>query len=421
MFTTHVCCSAFHFSISALTFVQFLDEADLLADKIAVLAAPGKLVAEGSPVTLKSTLGQGYSVQVAFEPDHMPEKEWSGPPTDLVDRIREIAPHSYTTSTTPHQIVYHLKSKDSTVVEKVLQLLDDEKAHFRVSSYDVLGTSIEDIFLGLMHQEDDLGETEKQISQTSSSLVETRPEVLKLTDGRPMSPLSQALTIFRKRTLIARRSWLTPLLIVIIAVAGACVPLFFISNRPQTCIKTFRNSTSISLYLPSSPLSLFKFNVEASIVNSPPDVVRTLGQTTNLFRTTNVADNATFEQKIEQNYRNLSLGGVSLDLSSGLALVAWEASPPGINGPAMLNLATNIMYNRALNTSGRAPGNPVLINANYESFPVSLLSSFYCLPGHNWLFVQPIDAGTLVALKWVAFYGAAMVGVVESVFIKFSE
>ena len=49
--------------------LQFLDEADLLADNIAVLAAPGKLVANGTPVTLKTSLGEGYSVQVKFSHD----------------------------------------------------------------------------------------------------------------------------------------------------------------------------------------------------------------------------------------------------------------------------------------------------------------------------------------------------------------
>ena len=32
---------------------HFLDEADLLTDKMAILDAPGKLVAEGTPVALK--------------------------------------------------------------------------------------------------------------------------------------------------------------------------------------------------------------------------------------------------------------------------------------------------------------------------------------------------------------------------------
>jgi len=46
--------------------IQFLDEADLLADHIPILAAPGEVLAEGSRVALKCDLGEGYSVQISF-------------------------------------------------------------------------------------------------------------------------------------------------------------------------------------------------------------------------------------------------------------------------------------------------------------------------------------------------------------------
>jgi ATP-binding cassette, subfamily A (ABC1), member 3 len=338
-----------------------------LADKIAVLAAPGKLVAEGSPVALKSTLGQGYSVQVFFAESL--KKEWLGPPAELIDRIRAIAPHASISSISTHQASYHLKTKDSVTVEKVLQLLDDEKNTFHVASYDVLGTSIEDIFLGLMHQEEGPGDAEKN-SLSSLANVE---EPLQLTDGRQMSPLSQASTIFYKRVLVARRSWLTPLLTVLIPVAGCCISLVFMVGRPESCVTTFLNATSTPLYLPSSPLDTLKFDTEASIVTSPPNITKTLGITATLLRITNVADNATFIQTIDQHYRNLTLGGISLNTQSGQSLVAWEATPPGINGPAMVNLATNILYNSALNASGNGGNAPALIRATYEDFPVRWL------------------------------------------------
>ena len=46
--------------------MQFLDEADLLGDHVAILAPPGKLVASDHPVALKARLGGGYSVHVSF-------------------------------------------------------------------------------------------------------------------------------------------------------------------------------------------------------------------------------------------------------------------------------------------------------------------------------------------------------------------
>ncbi|KIK34697.1 hypothetical protein CY34DRAFT_621910, partial [Suillus luteus UH-Slu-Lm8-n1] len=120
---------------------HFLDEADLLADNIAILAAPGKLVAEGTPVALKSNLGQGYSVQVLFDLPGLTEKDSPNAPLETLDRIRKVCPQCSMSLSSPSQASYHLKSKDSMVVENVLQLLDKERNALHIASYDVLGTS----------------------------------------------------------------------------------------------------------------------------------------------------------------------------------------------------------------------------------------------------------------------------------------
>jgi len=54
--------------------------------------------------------------------------------------------------------------------------------------------------------------------------------LLNLTPARPTSLLYQSLTLFYKRLLILRHSWLSPLLAVIVACCGACIPLFFMNN-----------------------------------------------------------------------------------------------------------------------------------------------------------------------------------------------
>ncbi|OCH92960.1 P-loop containing nucleoside triphosphate hydrolase protein [Obba rivulosa] len=369
---------------------HFLDEADLLADTIAVLAAPGTLVAQGTPVALKSTLGEGYTVHITFNSDANLEKV-SVEHTDLLERIRTVAPATYVSSSSPNQASYHLKSKDSIVVREVLELADAEREAGQIASYSVSGTSIEDIFLNLMHTGSQVDELEKTHSSSPSlPALNSSSASVELTNGRRRSPLSQAFTIFHKRLLITRRSWLTPALAVLVAVAGACVPTFFISNRAQTCITTFHNATTIPVYLPYSPEGFVaELATGARVLETPPGIISTLGPTTQLLQVQNITDNATFVDTIRQDFLNLPIGGISVDLQNGSTLVAWEATSPGLTGVIMLNLASNILYNNALNTSGKANGIPHLIAANYESLPI-------------------VNAGTLVALKWVAFFGAAM-------------
>ncbi|KAF8555139.1 P-loop containing nucleoside triphosphate hydrolase protein, partial [Imleria badia] len=364
---------------------HFLDEADLLADYIAILAAPGKLVAEGSPVALKTNLGQGYS-----------EKDPASSSLEVLDRVREFAPQCTLSQSPPVHAGYHLKSKDSVVAEKVLRLLENDAGNYHITSVDVLGTSIEDIFLGLMEDEvrgrpRDSGEKSMHTTHSTDRLrAISTPSPLMLADGRARSPFSQALTIFYKRMLIARRSWLTPMLTVLIAVCGTCVPLFFLSGQASSCTVQFENETVTPLYWPDSPIGIQDFSPTASILESPPNITATLGQSAMFVLTENIPDNATFVSTIQQDYLNIPIGGISIDVQTGDALVAWDANPPpGLTGPTLLNLATNILYNRALNASGDTTGIPSIIMANYASFP-------------------PIVGAAFNDLKWFGFFGATM-------------
>ncbi|KAI3622160.1 nod factor export atp-binding protein i [Moniliophthora roreri] len=382
---------------------HFLDEADLLADHIAILAAPGKLVAQGTPVALKRDLGEGYTIQVTFDAPVFAEKDPFSSDTSssgaLLRQIQAHAPRTHISVTSTHQASYHLKAKDPVVVEKVLQMLEENKRKFALTSYDVLGTTIEDIFLDLMRKNELATDGEKRPSTgDSESLsvgsVQAPPEKfsspLALASGKATSPLLQAFTIFYKRWLISKRSWLTPVLAVLVAIAGSCIPLVFVRRLPPTCVRTFRNSTTLPLFLPVSGLnSAFSSNRLSHPLVSPPGVLSMLGNTTQFFRYTNVTDNATFVDEVTRNYRNLTLGGISVDLNSGQSLVAWEGTSPGYKGPPILNLASNILYNNALNTSGNSDRVPTIIRATYSSFP-------------------PVAAGTLSSLRWVAFFGAAM-------------
>ncbi|KAL0954635.1 hypothetical protein HGRIS_003590 [Hohenbuehelia grisea] len=361
---------------------HFLDEADLLADRIAILAAPGKLVAEGTPVSLKRDLGEGYSIQVSFASPVLPEKDGHAA-ADLLMDIQGVAPAAYLMMTSASQASYRLATRDPKTVVNVLQLVDSKKAQYDIGSYDVLGTTIEDIFLELMAKQNLRFD---QFASDSITLKSVQTKPLSLDNGRAISPLRQALIIFNKRVLIARRSWLAPLLCVLVAVAGSAVPLTFLKGRQQTCSRALQNSDIIPLFIPPS---LASSGAEFRVQASPPGLISTLGNLTSAIAVNDLPDNATFVDAVQQNHRNLALGGISVDIISSSSLIAWEATPPGTNGPIMLNLASNILFNRALNVSDGDDSSPRSIRTSYQP-------------------LKAANSGTLLALKWVAFFGAAM-------------
>ncbi|KAF9535634.1 hypothetical protein CPB83DRAFT_878765 [Crepidotus variabilis] len=375
---------------------HFLDEADLLADHIVILAAPGKVVANGSPVALKRDLGKGYSLQIThFTPVHL-EKSKDSFHQDLLKQIRNVVPSAYATLTSSEQSVYHLETRNAEQMQQILDIADAETDKGRIVSYNILGTTIEDIFLDLMKKNDASNEEDEEkgstgtLSPTPSPLP--RSSDLTLATGRSVSPFTQALTIFRKRIMISRRSWLTPVLTLLVAVCAACIPLIFTTGKRQSCTVRFRNTTTIPLYLPSSPLlPLIALNPDDAVLSSPPGLIRMLGDSTYSlkFRVKDIQDNSTFVNTVQNSYRNITYGGISIDPNTGQSLVAWEATAPGFTGPSMLNLATNILYNRALNASGFSASTPSFIKPSYALFP-------------------PVSLGTLVSLRWLFFFGAAM-------------
>jgi hypothetical protein len=205
---------------------QFLDEVDYLADHIAILAAPGKLLASGSPVSLKHKFGQGYALLATLKHPFVSTD-------DFTEQIRRKFRHVEVSNPVPGQICYRLPTGSGPAdVEKVLQILAEKGERNDVLSYDILAPSIEDVFLELLSKNDKLEAAGdgRLVSTVDINLPGHGPGTphpdLQLADGRAVSPLGQALTVFYKRSLIMKRHPLAPILGVATVVAGAAyVPL----------------------------------------------------------------------------------------------------------------------------------------------------------------------------------------------------
>jgi len=360
-----------------------------LGGYVAVLAAPGKVVAQGSPVALKREYGKGYSIQVTFHSS----SSLAASEGKVIAAIRNVAARAYTTIPGALQLCYHLKEKDVNVVRQVLHLLDTRSGEFGIESYDIIGTTLEDVFLDLMRQNDAAqfseGNPEKfSLIQDSEKIVS-----VSLDNGRPVSFLKQALTIYYKRLLILRRSWLTSLLAVAIAICGSCIPLTFISDIQQTCVKRYREILPVPLFIGNFPLTaLTTLDDDTLFVQSPPSLLQTLVSTPNVSipGVVDQPNKAAWRGYITGNYRNIVAGGISYDASEGSAVYVYEASEKTY-GPTLQNFASNLLYRRALASSGdAAAASTSTIQASFGTFP-------------------RVVSGRLVPLKWIVFFGAVMV------------
>jgi len=306
----------------------------------------------------------------------------------MLSRLNMILPSAYLSSLSPRQACYHLKTRDAGSMQQALELFDCEVRDKKVDSYDILGTTIEEIFLDLMRKHD-RPPTEGEKAEMSTAIwTSAHPtRISDLPNGRTVPSIKQAFTIFYKRLLVFRRSWRALFLATLIAACGSCIPLVFLRNiDTKTCVATYSTPTTTPLDLQSTSMLSPSLT---SVFSSPPGI-QPLGSSTNALRVVDLPDNATFVSAINENYRGLTLGGISINSTTGSSLIAWEASPPGFTGASMLNLATNVLYNRALNMTGQSAFGPKSIRASHSVFPF-------------------ISSARFAYLRWLVFFGLVMV------------
>ncbi|KAL2208048.1 putative ABC transporter [Sarocladium strictum] len=195
---------------------HFLDEADLLADHIAILSK-GTLRAEGSSVELKDRLGGGYRVHVpktASLPPQLPQIE-GVKMKDSLDLVSYIAP-------------------SSSLAAEVIKSLETAG----VQDYRFSGPTIEDVFLQLAEEIRDEeafrgGDKTDQPQNTDKyDLKEnTERQGLKLMDGQRVGYFKQARILFAKRITILKRTWLPYALAFLLPILAAGLTSLFVQNQ----------------------------------------------------------------------------------------------------------------------------------------------------------------------------------------------
>ncbi|KAF9479407.1 P-loop containing nucleoside triphosphate hydrolase protein [Pholiota conissans] len=366
---------------------HFLDEADFLADRIAVLASPGKLIACDTPVALKSTMGDGYSISVKFS-----TFQYTG---NLYDAIKAVAPDTIMTDNDDGGFIYELKTKNLGTIAGAVRVTENSKARFGIVSYDVLGTTIEDIFLDLLAQEDN----ENPMNDAEKKIFETKVSDIKLSPSRPRSPWAQALTIFHKRALILRRSWVAPLIALFVGISGAWWPIRFISGGTTSCAHTaFDQEFFTSSYPPIlSPASVLAapLGLDATMNASLPELYipqfsfqHAADNETSFDPFFPIVDQQTLLANVSANFTSFEMeGALSLDFGKNEFLVAYEVS---LSGLGLFSIASNLMWKHVINTTSPA------------NLPIAprIAPSYARLPS--------MSSQSLQSLEWLSIFGAAM-------------
>ncbi|KAF2865949.1 ABC transporter [Massariosphaeria phaeospora] len=302
---------------SIILTTHFLDEADLLADRISILSK-GSLKASGTSIELKNKLGSGYRVQI----HHVPHQA----------RAPIYANISHTEQ--EHGIVYFPGT--STDTYRFLARLEDDG----VNNYEVNGPTMEDVFFKV---EEDATAERAQRSSFESLTPLVKPDQLKLSslqslgEGKPVGIWKQILVLLSKRFALFRRNPMPYIALLLIPlVAAGCSTLFLKGVEPGNCNPADSAETVGQILAGAEYKLVVGPQAELSMVAlerismAPPGAI---SYANNLEE---------FDSAVRQRFGELVPGGFFLGDQPTLA---WRADAPPILAHITANLISNQVFN----------------------------------------------------------------------------
>ncbi|KAI1768569.1 P-loop containing nucleoside triphosphate hydrolase protein [Hypoxylon sp. FL1150] len=230
---------------------HFLDEADLLADHIAILSK-GTLRAEGSSVELKDRLGAGYRVHVFNARDIKDPPEVANVTRKIgFDVISYIAPSSSLAADVIRALeaagIHDYKFSNPTIEDVFLQVAEEVKGEGAIlpaqtfsspeASNDKQVNSEGDTRSPPQTISSAEAENDKQVNfEKFTPASEVEKDGLELLSGRPIGYMRQTAVLFMKRCTIFKTNWFPYVAAFLIPIiAAALVSLYVTDQHPVGC------------------------------------------------------------------------------------------------------------------------------------------------------------------------------------------
>ncbi|TKR67155.1 hypothetical protein L596_023350 [Steinernema carpocapsae] len=221
---------------SMLLTTHYMEEADLLGDRIAIMAH-GQLQCCGSGMYLKNEYGAGYHLTVVYKrfKDQNGQDLFAqhfGPST--LDVLKRFSPNVAMHSCVGQEATFLLPASDRARFPDMFKTLEREQAQLNINSFGVSITTMEEVFLKVgdlanermkVFEEDDLPESTEKITDDDTHLKLLRAD--RIVTGNAYY-LQHAKAMFLKRAIYFYRRWtqfipqlLMPVLFMVLLVWAA--------------------------------------------------------------------------------------------------------------------------------------------------------------------------------------------------------
>ncbi|OAA58715.1 ABC transporter [Cordyceps fumosorosea ARSEF 2679] len=331
---------------------HFLDEADLLADNIAILSR-GRLRAEGSAAQLKDTFGSGYRVRV-LNARHMLGR---APEVDGVERL-----------VSSNTITYVAAS--AALAASVIRTLEASGVPYKFS-----GPTIEDVFLNLADEARDHGmkdqvastgaASEAKLSSSESNgagdgekLTAGSGQPLPLLHGRQLGLLPQVAVLLRKRFVIFKTNWVPYVAAFLIPIVAAAIIQLLVRNiaapgcSPRERSSDTKNTDFTDLlgspFIVGGPSATFSASSIADVFK--PIIPNLAESVANHIKVVDSFD--AFKSYIENNRKNVTPVGLWLGQTGSSPTLAYKID----NGVSMFtstlgqSLLDSLLMNKTIAT-----------------------------------------------------------------------
>ncbi|OLN92788.1 ATP-binding cassette sub-family A member 5 [Colletotrichum chlorophyti] len=349
---------------------QYLEEADLLADNIAILSKGG-LKAEGSSAALKNSLGDGYRIHV------LNAKGVGAAPN--VDGV--------TLQASSNAIIYTAPS--SKLAAAVIRALEGSGIAYRISS-----PNIEDVFLNVAEEVkgEEYQSPQHSLARKSDASGHEPSEKtvtldgrnsLGLQSGRQTGVFEQTFILICKRVTLLKANWI-PYIIVFLApiVAAAIIQLLISEQGPSSCRPT-------DLTRGAGDLSDFVGALDAVAIVAGPTSAFSSSPVSgaNISLSDAYPD---FKRYIEDNRRTITPGGIWVGSEDAPPTLVYRADDeetrPIFAGVIAQNLLTLTRTNISIATT-YAPFDSVIPSSTldtaqlaiYFSIVLSIVPAFFGL------------------------------------------
>lgn len=343
---------------------HFLDEADLLADRIAVISK-GTLRAEGSSVELKNKLGGGYRVHL-----HTTTIQKELPVIHGIPTIKQFDLTTYRAAT-------------STQAALVVKTLEEHG----IQDYELSGPTIEDVFLQLSdeisnetrgHRRFPSSATDKcGLLQKQEPIGEDTQQPLGLLQGTEIGLLQQGWVMYRKRLSLLRRNCIPYVAVFCVPIICAVLVSQFVKNQhTPTCAPltppdaTYDNiANQWSYKILTGPSSKVPANDIAEYAGSLFEGFPKSALVGLYFKNTSlhVADTLPdFNNYINTNFSNVTPGGMWLGDAKTSPTIAYQADLSFYNAIFAQNVLNSMITNITITTQFRtfeSPWQPGTVSA----------------------------------------------------------